>query len=542
MILRPYQQQLYDQIHHGWSQGYNNVIAVAQTGSGKSVLLSEILKNHTGMCAVMAHTSELIHQLSLLLAHREIKHRIIAPNHVVKDICKMHITEYNRCWYDPNAPVFVISAPTMVRRLETLRELCNQVTLWICDETQHLLRAPGMWGKCVEAFPNAKGLGVTATPERCDGKGLGQHADGVYDYMVEGPTVRDLIGAGYLSDYRMYAPVGVDTTGVTITASGDFNQKQLSERTDQSTITGDVVTEYQRLGDGRQGITFAVNVQNAEDITQAYNSAGIRAALVTAKTPANERFKIMRDYRAGLYTQLVNVATMTEGVDVPQVGVVSLARPTMSLGLFLQMVGRALRVSKDGKPAVIIDHGGNLLRHGAPDEIRQWTLDRRTRKSQKPDDVQNVSVCPSCAGVYLRSLGRTCPYCGEYDEPVGRALPEHVEGELQLLTPEALAQLRGTIAEANRTPEQVYNDMRAMNMSEVICRTNRKRQGELLELRAELTEAIRGWGEERRSRGQDDNVSYREFWLTYGVDVLSAQALNRADTDKLIQRLNGCLQ
>lgn len=537
MILRPYQQKLYDGIHNLWDAGHRNICAVSQTGSGKSVLLSEILKNHHGMCAVMAHTSELIHQLSLLLAHRQIYHRIIAPQNVINDICRMHVVEYGKCWYNPSAPVFVISAPTMVRRLESLRELCQQVTLWICDETQHLLKAPGMWGKCVEAFPNAKGLGVTATPERADGKGLGQHADGVYDVMVEGPTVRDLIRDGYLSEYEMYAPVGIDTSGVNITQSGDFNQKQLAERSDQSTITGDVITEYQRLAGGRQGITFAVNVKNAKEITEAYNRNGIPAALVTAKTAANDRFNIMRDFRVGKYLQLVNVATMTEGVDVPQVGVVSLARPTASLGLFLQMVGRALRVSDDKRPAIIIDHGGNLLRHGSPDEIRTWTLDRRGRKSNAPDDVPKVSICPECAGVYERKLGRICPFCGYFNEPMERSLPEHVDGELTLLTPEALAKLRGEVAEANRTPEQVFSDMKYMGMDDVICYSNRKRQRELLALREILVQKIREWGNIRRNQNQEDDVSYREFWITYGVDVLSAQKLNKKETEELLERI-----
>ena len=540
MKLRPYQKKLYDEINQAWSDGHRNVIAVAQTGSGKSVLLSEILKSHTGMCAVMAHTSELIHQLSLLLAHRRIKHRIIAPDNIIRDICKMHVTEYNDCFYDANASVFVISAPTMVRRLDSLRELCQQVTLYICDECQHLLRAPGMWGQCVEAFPNAKGLGVTATPERADGKGLGSHADGVFDYMIEGPTVRDLIHGGFLSDYKMYAPTGIDTEGVKITASGDFNQQALYDRTEVSTIVGDIVGEYLRLSEGRQGITFAVNVKNAIDITEAYNDAGVPAVLVTAKTPATERFNIMQDFRAGYYKQLVNVATMTEGIDLPQIGVVSLARPTASLGLFLQMIGRCLRVSDDGKPATIIDHGGNLLRHGAPDDVRTWSLNRRGRKSQKPDDVPLVTVCPECMGVYERKLGRVCIYCGYFAEPVERTLPEHVDGDLTLLTPEALNELRADVAEANKTPEQAMADARMMKLPDVVCYTHRKRQRELLEVRGELTAAIRAWGSNKRATGQPDDVSYREFWITYGIDVISSQMQDKKTTINLIERLKLC--
>ena len=536
MILRNYQQTLYDGIHEAWAIGLQNVLAVSVTGSGKSVIISEVIKNHTGTCAVMAHTSELIYQLSMLLAHRGIYHDIIAPQHVINDICKMHVTEYQTCFYRDRCNTYVISAPTMVRRLD---HDYSQVSLWICDEAQHLLKAPGLWGKCVEAFgAGAKGLGVTATPTRADGKGLGRHASGYFDVLIEGPTVGELIGQGYLSDYQMFAPDGINTEGVQVTSGGEFNQKQLTNAAEKSTITGDVVAEYQRLAVGRQGITFCVNVQIAEETTDAYNAAGIPACLITSKTPAAERFNIMRDFRAGKYLQAVNVQTLTEGVDLPQIGVISLARPTMSLALFRQMVGRVLRVAKgDNRPAVIIDHGGNLLRHGAPDTVTTWTLDRRDRKSAEPDpDLIPLRICTGCAGTYeIQGNGRICPYCGHEIIPVQGAGPIHVSGDLTLLTAEKLAELRG---EPSPSPDDVYQDMRSLGMSELVCRSNRKRQEELLTAREALVDAIRAWGGACRAAGMDDSVAYVKFYRCYGIDVLTAQTLKRRETIELTEKIN----
>jgi len=537
MILRPYQQKLNDDIYDAWDAGHRRVGAVMVTGAGKTVAFTQIIKEHVGYSILLVHRVELLEQACLTLSKRGVKHNIIAPQSTIKNICRSEVTEFGKCYYDPNASAYVASVPTLVRRLGSLNQLCSQVTLVVVDECHHLTDK-NSFGRCVLAFTNAKTLGVTATLCRASSSGLGAGQGGLLDTFVEGPTMKWLINNGYLCDYVMYAPESyINMTNVNITSSGDYSQKKLSAAIEDSTIVGDVVKSYLKFGKMRPGITFTVSVKNAHDISDAYIKAGVSSAVLHAELPQHERHNILRKMRNGELNQVVNCGILTEGSDIKIAQVISFARKTESLSLYLQMAGRVLRVSPNGEKAILIDHCSNIVRHGAPDEIRTWSLDRRGRKSNTPDDVTLISVCPACSGAYERMLGRTCPYCGHFSEPVDRVLPENVEGELSLLTPEALNKLRADIAQANRTPDEVFQDMQAMNMSQVVCNTNRKRQTELLELRKRLTETIQKWGEGKRSLGQDDTVSYREFWITYGVDVMSAQMLNRKDTEVLIDKV-----
>ena len=233
-------------------------------------------------------------------------------------------------------------------------------------------------------FPNSRGLLVTANTERADGKGLGRHADGLADTLVEGPGMRDLINQGYLSDYRIFAPPSdLNLDGVEIGSTGDFKQNQLKLRIKKSHVVGDVVEHYKRLANGKQGITFATDVETATEIAAQFNAAGVPAEAVSAKTPDRLRVEISRRFERGEIKQLVNVDLFGEGYDVPAVEVVSMARPTESFNLFCQQFGRSLRILEGKTGAIIIDHVGNVMRHGLPDAYQAWTLDRREKGKRK---------------------------------------------------------------------------------------------------------------------------------------------------------------
>ena len=192
----------------------------------------------------------------------------------------------------------------------------------------------------------------------------------------------------------------------------------------------------------------------------------------------------------------------------------------------------------DGKThAIIIDHVGNVVKHGLPDSPRIWTLDRRDKRGKSSaDDSIPVKVCTACMGVY-EAIYKVCPYCNHEAVPMGRSLPEMVDGDLTEMSSELLARLRGEITHAERSPDEVRDGILRAGMSKVIANTQAKNQRERLEVLEDLRNRIRAWGSIRREAGQDDATSYREFYLRFGVDVLSAQTLKKSEMNKLIERI-----
>jgi superfamily II DNA or RNA helicase len=407
----------------------------------------------------------------------------------------------------------------------------NNVSLWVQDEAHHVLKA-NKWGKAARMFPNAKGLGVTATPIRADGKGLGRHHDGLMDVMVEGPTMRELIDMGYLTDYRIFAPPSdLDLTKVPTSAGGDFSPKPLHVAVQKSHIVGDVVAHYLKIARGKLGITFTDSVETATQVADEYNRAGVPAAVVSAKTPDAERIAILKRFKARELLQLVNVDIFGEGFDLPAISVVSFARPTQSFSLFCQQFGRALRLMDGKEVAIIIDHVGNVQRHGLPDAHHSWTLDRREKRASKVDDSIPVRTCPECVSVYERTF-TACPYCGHKPIPAERGGPEFVDGDLTELDAETLAEMRG---EVERIDGPFYGTT-TMNRPAMI------RGGRIHSERQQTQEVLRAsiawWAGVQRGMGRADPEIYKRFYFAFGVDVMTAQALNSADAIELAEKVN----
>lgn len=533
--LRPYQSQLKRDVYAAWQDGKRNVLAVAATGSGKTVLFSDIMNEYPAASVAIAHRQELVSQISLALARNGVRHRIIGAAVTQKQCVNAHLRETGRNYVDPNARRAVAGVDTLVRMDPAADPWFASVGLWVCDEAHHNLRprdarGGNKWGTATAMFPNAYGLGVTATPERADGRGLGRHADGVFDVMVEAPGMRDLIRAGYLTDYRIFAPPSdLDLSGVATSAGGDYSPDPLRKAVHKSHILGDVVQHYLRIAAGKRGITFAVDVEAATEQAAAFRAAGVPAEVVSAKTPDAIRAQIVGRLGRGELLQLVNVDLFGEGFDLPAIEVVSMARPTQSFPLYSQQFGRSLRLM-DGKPhALIIDHVGNVHRHGLPDAPREWSLDRRERRSRSAvSDVVPVRTCPACTGTYDRVVGLTCPYCGETAQPAGRSAPEQVDGDLFELDAEALARMRGEID----APPAFHPDP-------LVARSIVARHRERAEAQAALREAMAQWAG-RYSQATDEATCrelQRRFYVTWGVDVLSAQALGRADAEALRERI-----
>ncbi len=408
----------------------------------------------------------------------------------------------------------------------------DSVGLVVQDEAHHLLKR-NKWGKAQAMFRNARGLGVTATPTRADGNGLGSHADGVIDVMVDGPTMRQLIDDGWLTDYRIFAPPSdIDFGQVTISAGGDFSPPALSKAVHKSHIVGDVVQHYCRIAPGKLGVTFAVDVASAVEIAQAFRTAGVPAEVVSAKTPDILRAQILRRFRNREVLQLVNVDLFGEGFDLPAIEVVSMARPTQSYSLFAQQFGRALRPLEGKGHAIIIDHVGNTNRHGLPDAPRVWTLDRREKRG--PSQVGPViptRTCPECTAAYER-VRTACPYCGFAPEPASRQSIEQVDGDLFELSPEALARLRGQTDAPIKLPYGAKPE---------VIGALKKHHRLSQEAQRELRDVMATWGGIHTGRGDSIREAQRRFYLTFGVDVLSAQALGRHEAEELRERVRKSL-
>lgn len=545
--LRPYQAKAKQDIYDAWNQGFVNVLAVLPTGSGKTVLFSDIIHDHKGASCAIAHRQELVSQISLALARDKVRHRIIGPKSIVKLCVNLHMLEIGASYYDPSSTCAVAGVDTLVRRADELTDWLNSVTLCVQDEAHHVLES-NKWGTAFKMFPNAKGLGVTATPLRADGKGLGRHADGLFDIMVEGPGMRDLINMKYLTEYRIFAPEsdfvrpGADAIG----AMGDFGHVKLKAAVKKSHIVGDVVTHYLRIAPGKLGVTFTDSVDTATEIAAQFNAAGVPAAVVSAKTPDAERIAVLRRFKNRELLQLVNVDLFGEGFDLPAIEIVSMARATESYALYVQQFGRALRLL-DGKLfAIIIDHVGNVERHGLPDAHRVWTLDRRDKrgKSKASDAIPTRSCLGKdamtgivCASVYER-IYKACPYCGHVPVPASRSGPEQVDGDLIELDPAALAAMRGDIDKVDMDQEAYRLELVKKYVPLVGQLANVKRHVATQEAQEALRGSIAWWAGYQRAAGRSDSESYRRFYFKFGTDVMTAQTLKAVDAIELAGRVN----
>lgn len=529
VVIRLFPDQLEAKVsvQRSWAQGAQNTLLVLPTGSGKTVIFSDIIHgNFASPSIAIAHRQELITQISLALARNGQRHRIIGPQAIASLCTSMHLTELKRNYVDPTNHCAVAGVDTLIRMPK--EAWMDKVTLIVMDEAHHILKR-NKWGKAMAMFPNARGLGVSATPCRADGFGLGRHHDGYMDDMVVGLGMRELIDMGRLCDYRIFAPPSdLDLRGVPITASGEFSQPKLANAVHRSTITGDIVGHYVKLAYGKLGITFCVDVQSAIEQAAAYRNAGVPAEVVTSNTPGPLRQQLLRRFRAKEIWNLVNVDLFSEGTDVPGVEVVSLGRPTESYGVFSQQFGRGLRVL-EGKPyATIIDHVGNVHRHGLPDAYREWTLDRRDRKaSSNIRHVIPTRSCVKCTAAYERFY-ISCPYCGHRPEPAGRSTPEQVEGDLYELSPEALAKMRGDIDSEIKFPYGATPE---------IIGALKKKHREKKEAQEALRVVMAQWGGIRAAKGDSIQEAQRRFYLQYGVDVGTAQALSKREADALRERI-----
>ncbi len=416
--LRDYQAGIVTAIRQAYGQGCKAPIMVAPCGAGKTILFSFIawqaaMKSNRTL--ILVHRQELLSQTSRTLGRFDVEHGLIAPGAEMT-----------------GSMVQVASVQTLVRRLD---RLAWQPDLIVVDEAHHCTADTGH-GRILAHFDGAKVLGVTATPERLDGRGLGVAAGGFFDCLVQGPTVRELVETRYLARPVVFAPqTQLDLSGIR-TLAGDYDKGALAAAMDRPTITGDAVAHYRTYCANAPTIAFCVSVAHAEHVAEAFCQAGFRAASIDGTLDDQTRRQRIEDLGAGRLNLLTSCEIISEGTDVPIVGGALLLRPTQSLALYLQQVGRVLRIHDGKEKAVIIDAVGNVLRHGHPLEDRQWSLDskpRRQRKGLGQDAEDKVQVCPECSAVH--ESGPECPECA-YRYPAKARRIEQVDGDLTEVRPD----------------------------------------------------------------------------------------------------------
>lgn len=429
IALYDYQAEAVASLRGAYRSGASAPLLVLPTGAGKTVCFTYMAQRATekGLrVLVLVHRRELVHQVSAALDQWGVPHGEISP----------------QAKPTPHS-VQVAMVQTLARRVKLDRRGDLRFDLVIIDEAHHCTRG-SCWGAVLGHNENARFLGVTATPLRLDGKGLGVADGGFFDALVTGPSVSDLVASGRLARPVVFAPeLAVDLGGVQ-QRGGDYVQSQLGARMDQAGLTGDAVAHYRAHCAGAPAIAFTVTVEHATHVADDFKAAGFPAAVLTGSTPDKDRARMIRDLGTGALSVLASCNVVSEGTDIPNVMAAILLRPTASYALAMQQMGRALRAVPGKEVAIILDHAGNCHRHGLPTEEMEWTLEGAKRRS-----AAGLKPCHACRELVPSTAGR-CPGCGATlrrapDAPTGETqaeLPMTAVGELVELTPEKRAALR----------------------------------------------------------------------------------------------------
>lgn len=380
----------------------------APTGAGKTAITVFMMSRaaESGKKAMfIVHQNELLSQTSKALWRQKLEHGMIASG---KTISQM--------------PVQVASVQTLVNRLP----LVIKPDLIIIDEAHR--SAASTYKKVLDYFPNALVIGLTATPQRTDGKGLNDLFSGI----VTGPTIKQLMDAGFLCGYEIFAPkVDVDISSVSKTA-GDFNKGELEAVMDKPTITGDAVRHYMALTPNKRCVVMCATVKHAQHVAERYCEAGISAVSIDGCMTNAQREDVLVKFAAGKIKVITNVQLLIEGVDIPAIEVVQWLRPTQSLIVFMQGNGRGLRPADGKEKLIILDHVENWKRHGLPCDDREWSLDGKKKGSRKKTDEPDINVqqCGKCYAVFLPGK-ENCPYCGAVIEKKKQRVISEQDGTLE---------------------------------------------------------------------------------------------------------------
>lgn len=430
--LRDYQIRLREDLGAALRAGARAPLGVLPTGGGKTSVIADMCRRIAaagGRVYVMAHRREIVEQIRDRLLLFGVIPGVIAP------------------WAAPElgAPVQAASVQTLARRLDTTPE-----PQWLLfDEAHH--SPAGEWSAIAERWPAARRVGFTATPIRGDGRGLSLS----FDQLVLGPSARELADRGFLVDPEIWAPSVPDLAGVKL-RGGDWDAGDLEKALSKSAVVGDATTSFcSRVPRGTPAVLFCASIAHATVVANALTEAGRSCAVLSGEAKPDHRKELLAALRAGDIDALATVDVVSEGFDMPQIGAAMMLRPTRSLGLFLQQAGRVLRPCEGKDRAILLDHAGNVLRHGHPLDERDWNLTSGEAKTERKvtEDGERISIrqCAECYAVHL-SGDDACPRCGHVHEPDSR-IPAERAGELRRLEAAELKRIAEEKARAKRREE-----------------------------------------------------------------------------------------
>jgi superfamily II DNA or RNA helicase len=418
--LRPYQTEVVEDFWNVVVAGKRRIMIVAPTAAGKTVIGAAIIKTataeHKSGALVLAHRREIVTQTGQKLAANGVRYGIIQAG------------------VDPRPMEIVQVASIQTLHVRAVRSDAMQLPparLVIVDECHHVVARS--YQEIIDQYPDAILLGLTATPCRGDGRGLG----GVFEVIIECPQVQELIDGGFLVRTKVFAPVNPNLTGVS-TVKGDYHEGQLGDAMDKQTLVADIVTSWFRHNaERRKTVAFAVNVQHSIHIRDEFVRAGVRADHIDGTTPKPERDTILARLASGETEIVTNCMVLTEGWDMPDIGAIILARPTKKMGLYRQMIGRGLRPAPGKTDCIVLDHSGAVFRHGFVEDPVEWTLDPDRRAASKAHEARGARgteagllECSQCGA--MRLGGQPCPHCGFLPKRPGRDV-EFRDGELGLV-------------------------------------------------------------------------------------------------------------
>ncbi len=380
MILRPYQQKAIESLRAARRAGNRRILMVAPTGSGKMVIFCAIIASALDQgqrVLVIAHRKEILDQFWAMLRAQGIDAGMIRADDDRTDLA---------------LPVQLASIASLVRRDLPPADLV------LVDEAH---RVPGdSYRRVLSEYPKATILGGTATPCRLDGMPLKEH----FDVLVEVARYSELIEARHIGAPIVYAPEHPPDLSRVRKVAGDYHEGELESAMMRPHVIGDVVREWKEKAGDRSTVVFAVGIEHSKAIAESFRVAGVAVAHLDGTTPEQERLEILVRLETGVIQVVCNVGVLCEGWDQPRVKCCVMARPTLSLTLYMQCVGRILRPWGDAPP-IALDHAGNTERHGLPHEDRVWTLDGKAQRVK----VQTHHVCKSCFAYVDAS---PCPLCG----------------------------------------------------------------------------------------------------------------------------------
>jgi superfamily II DNA or RNA helicase len=414
MELREYQLRDIEKIRDAYRRGKRSPLYVGPTGSGKTTIFGYVgagaaAKGNTVL--IVVHRHELLMQAV----------RVFGEIGIASGLIKSGLPRSSH-------PLQIASAQTLTRRLDQW----PRFDLVVFDEAHHLPSAT--FSRVYEHYRDALKLLVTATPQRLDGLGLGDYAD----ELIIGPNITDLCDLGFLARSIVYAPVTIDVSHIH-TRMGDFATSELADVMDRRVITGKAVEHYERLLNGQPAVCFCVTLDHCDHVVQQFEEAGWSAARIDGEMSSARRQELIDALADGLLNILTSCELLTEGIDCPPARGIIWLRPTKSLTLFLQGCGRAMRPKPDGAPMIVLDHVGNSLRLGLPDEIRKWSLDGRDRDEGAPKGPPRLKVCPRCDAI-IPSRSGACPECA-FEFPINR-IPIETDGQLSHLQTDTFHQYR----------------------------------------------------------------------------------------------------